>query len=63
LKSNDIESLKKLAIAQYKALFFIDEVIVENSKWHIDDQHAVKDIKEYLYKHQHELFDMPGKEE
>lgn len=60
---NDIEALKKLAIAQYKALFFIGETIVENSKWHCDAVDAIKDIKDYLYEHQHELYDMPGKEE
>lgn len=48
---NDIDALKDLAIRQYKALSYISETLVDESKWHITSDKGIEDIRAYLQKH------------
>ena len=52
---NDIDTLKQLAIEQYKALSYIGETLVDVSKWHITSDEGIKQIRERLQKNNLEL--------
>lgn len=52
---NDIDKLKKLSIAQYKLLFYIGEVLVDESKQHLTPEDAIKKIRTYMTENQNYL--------
>ena len=52
---NNIEALRALCLNQRKQLAVIGEILVEESKWHYTANEAVKEIRDYLTKHQYDL--------
>lgn len=55
MNCNDITKLKKLCIEQRKQLSMISEILVDESKWHIEAGEAVRKIRDYLTEHQYDL--------
>lgn len=51
----DIEELKRLCIAQNEQLSVVGAFLVSESKWHITSDTAVRQIRDYLVKHQNDV--------
>ena len=47
-KCNDLDTLKSLAIEQYKTLFYIGETLVDVSKSNITADKGIDKIREYM---------------
>ena len=52
---NDIETLRRLCLAQRKQLAVVSEILVTESKWDISPERAIEQIRNYLVKHQYDL--------
>ena len=57
----DIEILRKLCIEQHNQLAYVGNVLVDESKWHINSDLAVQLIREHLVRNQNKL-DFDGEE-
>ncbi len=52
---NNIDKLKEICLAQRSQLSYIGEILVSESKWEMSPEVAIKKIRGYLTKHQHDV--------
>lgn len=56
LKNKSKDELIEI-ISHYRSMyFFVSETCVDESKRDIDSDKAIKDIRDYLFKHQYDLY-------
>lgn len=55
---NDIHKLRDLCIEYYKTLFMISETCIDVSKWHINSDDGIIQIRDYLIDNDHRVYEM-----